>query len=313
MLDPQNKRILDELAAPGAPRLHTMAPADARKGDGFLAGVCRGEVPQEAVGRAENHTIPGPAGKIPIRVYTPRETSASGALVFFHGGGFVLGSLDSHDDVCRALTNNSGCVVISVAYRLAPEHKFPAAPEDCYAAVKWVAENAGTLGYPDGRIAVGGDSAGGNLSAVVSLMARDKGGPKIRFQLLIYPGTSPSMDWPSIKELGKAGYFIDTDDMAWFHNHYLRGHDDEANPYAFPANAKDLSGLPPALVITAELDPLRDMGEAYAARLKEAGVPTTLTRYDGVTHVFVNMAPRVDAGKTALKQAGAAVREALTK
>ncbi len=311
MFDPINKQILDELAAMGAPPIHSMAPSDARRGDLILAAACQGDKPQEQVGRVEDRTIPGPAGEIPIRIYTPKAAALCGALVFFHGGGWVVGSIEGHDEVCRRLANESGTLVISVGYRLAPEHKFPAGLEDGYAAAAWVAANAAALGYPAGRVAVGGDSAGGNLSAAISLMARDRGGPKLGFQLLIYPAVSASLDWPSVKEF--SGYFVTVEDMNWFMNHYLRGADDATNPYAYPMNAKDFRGLPPALVITAEMDPLRDQGEAYAARLREAGVPTILSRYEGVTHVFVNMAPRVKAGRKALREAGTAIRAALTR
>lgn len=311
MLDPTNKQILDELAAMGAPPIHAMAPADARHGDLILAAACQGNTPQEQVGRVEDRTIPGPAAEIPIRIYMPKAGSPCGALIYLHGGGWVVGSIEGHDEVCRRLSNDSGALVISVGYRLAPEHKFPAGLEDSYAATAWVAANAATLGYPAGRIAVGGDSAGGNLSAAIALMARDRGAPKLDFQLLIYPAVSASLDWPSVTEF--SGYFVATDDMKWFMNHYLRDTGDATNPYAFPMNAKDLRGLPAALVITAAMDPLRDQGEAYAARLREAGVPAAVSRYEGVTHVFVNMAPRVEAGRKALKEAGAAVRAALTR
>jgi acetyl esterase/lipase len=311
MFDPVNKQILDELAAMGAPPIHAMAPADARRGDLILAAACQGDKPQEPVERVEDRTIPGPDGQIPIRIYTPKAATPCGALVFYHGGGWVVGSIEGHDEVCRRLANDSGTLVISVGYRLAPEHKFPAGVEDGYAAAAWVAANAATLGYPAGRVAVGGDSAGGNLAAAVSLMARDRGAPKLSFQLLIYPSISDSLDWPSIKEF--SGYFVTIEEMKWFMNHYQRSPEDAANPYAYPLKAKDLRGLPPALVITAEMDPLRDQGEAYAARLREAGVPTTASRYDGVTHVFINMAPRLEAGRKALKEAGAAIRAALTR
>ncbi|HUY18611.1 MAG TPA: alpha/beta hydrolase [Candidatus Binataceae bacterium] len=309
MLDPSNQQILDELVAMGAPPIHKMTPADARHGDLIFAAACQGDNPHEQVGRIEDRTIAGPAGEIPLRIYTPK-AAPCGALVFFHGGGWVVGSIEGHDEVCRRLTNDSGALVISVGYRLAPEHKFPAGVEDGYAATAWVAANAAALGYPAGRVAVGGDSAGGNLSAAISLIARDRGGPKLALQLLIYPAVTASLDWPSVKEF--SGYFITVEDMNWFMNYYLRSADDAANPYACPMNAKDLRGLPPALVITAEMDPLRDQGEAYAARLREAGVPTTVSRYQSVTHAFVNMAPRVEAGRKAIKEAGAAARAALT-
>jgi acetyl esterase len=306
MLDPVNKQILDELAALGAPPIHQMNPVDARRGDLILAAACQGNVPREQLGSIEDRSIPGPSGEIPVRIYRPKAGSPCGALIYLHGGGWVVGSIEGHDEVCRRLSNESGAVVVSVGYRLAPEHKFPAGLDDCYAAVNWVSANAAALAYPAGRVAVGGDSAGGNLAAAVALMARERGGPGLALQLLIYPSISASLDWPSVREF--SGYFVVTEDIRWFMNHYLRSPDDASNQYAFPMNAKDLRGLPPALVIVAEMDPLRDQGEAYATRLRGAGVPTTLSRYDGVTHVFVNMAPRLEAGRKAIKEAGTAIR-----
>ncbi|HTW89905.1 MAG TPA: alpha/beta hydrolase [Candidatus Binataceae bacterium] len=311
-MDPQIKLVLDQIAGltGGPPR--TMPVADARKGLDQVVDLLRSGGVEE-VARAENRKIPGPAGEIPLRVFVPKSGSPCGALVYLHGGGWVLGGLHSHDNICRAFANAAGCLVVAVDYRLAPENKFPAAPEDCYAATAWVAGNAAALGYPEGRVAVGGDSAGGNLTAVVSMMARDRKGPKLRFQLLIYPATDVAMDTPSYRDFQDDGYFLSGADMIWFWNHYLARKEDGDNPYASPARAKDLSGLPPAFVITAGLDPLRDEGEAYARRLIEAGVPTLCARYEYVTHAVFNMAPLVDAGKTITRQAAAAVREALMK
>ena len=188
-LDPQMKAILDQLAGAGAKSFNSMTPAEAREGIRLLVQVFAG-TPDE-VAKVEDRRIPGPAGEIPVRIYTPAGAAPKGALVYFHGGGWVIGDIATHDDLCRSLAKGGGCVVVSVDYRLAPEHKFPAAPDDCYAATKWVAANAAALGVDAKRIAVGGDSAGGNLAAVVAQMARDKGGPAIAFQLLYYPAT----DW----------------------------------------------------------------------------------------------------------------------
>jgi len=288
-MDPQIKLVLDQIAGltGGPPR--TMPVADARKGLDQVVDLLRSGGVEE-VARAENRKIPGPAGEIPLRVFVPKSGSPCGALVYLHGGGWVLGGLHSHDNICRAFANAAGCLVVAVDYRLAPENKFPAAPEDCYAATAWVAGNA-----------------------VVSMMARDRKGPKLRFQLLIYPATDVAMDTPSYRDFQDDGYFLSGADMIWFWNHYLARKEDGDNPYASPARAKDLSGLPPAFVITAGLDPLRDEGEAYARRLIEAGVPTLCARYEYVTHAVFNMAPLVDAGKTITRQAAAAVREALMK
>ena len=265
----------------------------------------------EQVARVENRTIPGPAGEIPVRIYTPQGSGPFPALVFFHGGGWVICNLDTHDGTCRSLANGAGCVVVSVDYRLAPEHKFPAAPEDCYAATQWVAKNAAELNVDASHIAIGGDSAGGNLTAVVAQMARDQGDPHLVFQLLIYPATNFRMDTPSIEE-NATGYFLTKDDMIWFMNHYLNGEEDKTNPLASPMLASDLSNLPPALIITAQYDPLRDEGELYGQKLKEAGVPVTISRYEGVIHGFVGSIPS-DKGKLAEAEASAALRMAFGK
>jgi len=230
-------------------------------------------------------------------------------LVFFHGGGWVIGNLDTHDMVCRALANAAGCLVVSVDYRLAPEARFPAAAEDCYAATAWVAEHARSLGGDGSRIAVGGDSAGGNLSASVALMARDRGGPPIAFQLLIYPVAAADFETASYRACAE-GYGLSRADMIWFWDHYVPDTRDRANPYVAPLGADDLSGLPSALVITAEYDPLRDEGEALAAKLSAAGVPTTLARYDGQIHGFVSNYTVMEQGRVAIDQAAAALRTA---
>lgn len=207
-------------------------------------------------------------------------------LVFFHGGGFVIGSIELYEEFCRALTNGAGCIVVSVGYRLAPEHKFPAAVEDCYSATKWVAVNAKAIDGDSTHIAVGGDSAGGNLAAVVAVMARDEGSVPLVFQLLLYPTTNLAHDTLSMQE-NASGYLLTRDDMFWFRSLYLPNDADRNNPYASPLLAQDLHGLPPALVITAEYDPLRDEGEAYTTRLREAGVTVVCTRYNGMIHGFL--------------------------
>ena len=297
-LHPQMKAILDQAAASGAKPFHDMTPVEARKAIETMFSAFRGE--PAPFGKIENRAIPGADGNIDVRIYTPAGAGPFGALVYFHGGGWVIGDLDSWDTLCRSLSADSGCVVVSVDYRLAPEHKFPAGPEDCYAATSWVAKNAAALGIDPKRIGVGGDSAGGNLAAVVSQMARDRGGPAIKFQLLIYPATDAGLDTPSQREFAEDGYVLSRKDMEWFWGHYLRDPKDVENPQVSPARASSLKGLPPALVILAAIDPLRDEGESYAARLQQDGVPTECRLYEGVTHGFVSMAAMLDEGKKAV-------------
>ena len=253
-----------------------------------FAGIAAFGGAPEALPKVESRRIPGPAGEIPVRIYTPQGSGPFPVLVYFHGGGWVIGSLDTHDGVCRHLAKRAGAVVVSVDYRLAPEHKFPAAPEDCYAATLWVAENAAAIGVDARRLTIGGDSAGGNLAAAVSLMARDRKKPAIAFQMLIYPVTDHSYETGSYRD-NADGYLLTKDSMVWFWDHYLRTAGDGAEPYASPLRAQDLKGLPPAMVVTTEFDPLRDEGEAYANRLKQAGVPVKLKRYDGLIHGFFMM------------------------
>jgi acetyl esterase len=303
-LDPQAQVYLDQMAALNGPPLHTLTPEVIRQGTRMQLALL-GE--PEPVAHVENRTIPGPAGELPIRIYTPAGSGPFPVLVFFHGGGWVICDLDTHDPTCRSLANEVGCIVVSVDYRLAPEHKFPAAPEDCYAATQWVAKHAAEFNGDPSRLAIGGDSAGGNLTAVVAQMARDRDGPRLAFQLMIYPATDFNARTES-KESNAQGYFLTTDDMVWFMNHYLRSEDDRHNPLASPMLAANLRGLPPALVITAEYDPLRDEGEQYGQRLKEAGVPVTITRYPGMIHGFFGMP--FDQSKKALAEASAALRAA---
>jgi acetyl esterase len=306
-LDPAAVGLLEQLEAAGLPPLNEMSPADAREA---AAGFAELGGEGEAVAAVENRTVPGPHGTVPVRVYTPEAGEGPRpCLVYIHGGGWVIGDPDMTDAICRAVANRAECVVVSVDYRLSPEHKFPIALDDCYAAVTWVAENAASLGVDPGRLAVGGDSAGGNLSAAVALRARDEGGPALRLQLLVYPVTDRNFDTISYKENGD-DYFLTRDMMVWFWDHYLTSDADGDNPLASPLRAPDLSGLPPARILTAEFDPLRDEGEAYAARLTEAGVPVTHTRFDGQIHGFWTMMAVFGAATTAADEAGAALRAA---
>jgi len=308
-LDPQMKLLLDFFNASGPMFLRAETPEQARGKMRALLAANPAPVPE--IFRAEDREIQGPAGPLAVRVYTPAGRTTPGILVFFHGGGWVLGDLDSHDALCRNLANAAGCIVMSVNYRLAPEHKFPAAPEDALAAAKWAVEHAAEFGADPTRIAVGGDSAGGNLAAAATLLARERGGPAIRFQLLLYPAVDAVLETRSQREFSMDGFVLSRSDMEWFWGHYLSTAADRANPYASPLRAKSLAKLPPACVITASHDPLRDEGEAYATRLIEAGVKASCTRYDGVTHGFMSFAAALDQGKKAIAQAAEALRAAL--
>jgi acetyl esterase len=303
-LDPQAQAFLEQLAAAGGPPLHELSVAEARQVIVALFGT-QGD--PEPVGTVEERTIPGAGGEMPTRIYMPHGTGPFPVLVYFHGGGWVIGDLEAYDATCRALTNAAGCLVVAMEYRLAPEHKFPAAPEDCYAATCWVAANAAAIGGDPRRIAIGGDSAGGNLTAVVAQRARDRGGPALVYQLLMYPVTNYGYDTASYRE-NADGYLLTRDAIVWFWNHYLRSAADGNNPLASPLRANDLRDLPPAMVLTAEFDPLRDEGEAYAMRLQEAGVPVTFKRYAGTIHGFFSLGAVLDQGKQAMADAAAALR-----
>jgi acetyl esterase len=307
-LDPQAQGFLEQLAAAGAPPLHELSVDDARQVIVELFGT--NENP-EPVGKGEDRMIPGAVGEISVRVYTPEGTGPFPVLVYYHGGGWVIGNLDAYDPTCRALTNAARCVVVSIEYRLAPEHKFPAAPEDCYAALQWVGANADGINGDPMRIAIGGDSAGGNLTAVVAQMSRDRGGVRPVYQLLVYPVTDHGYDTPSYRE-NADDYLLTKDAMVWFWNHYLGSESDGNSPLASPLRADNLRDLPPALVITAEFDPLRDEGEAYAAKLRDAGVPVMLTRYDGMIHGFFSLGAVLDQGKNAMAEAAAGLRAAFS-
>jgi acetyl esterase len=303
-LDPQAQAVMEQVATLGFPPVHQVSPEQARANN-----RARPRAPGPAVGRVEDRRLPGPEGEIPVRIYTPEGTRPFPALVWFHGGGWVVGDLESADATARHLTVGANCVVVSVDYRLAPEAKFPGPAEDCYAATKWVAQNPASINTDSGKIAVGGDSAGGNLAAAISLMARDRGGPPLALQLLVYPVTDRDFSTESYVQNAE-GYQLTRDSMVWYWEHYLKADADAANPYAAPLQAQDLRNLPPALVITAEYDPLRDEGEAYAHRLEAAGVSTTCTRYDGMIHGFFGMAAAINKGKQAIAQASAALKEA---
>lgn len=280
-LDPQARDFLDKLERSRAPKMHELSPEDAR------ALVVPLRVPRDPSVTVENRTIPGPAGALPVRFYQPAEPhGALPVVVFFHGGGWVVGSIASHDAMCRRLCSQSRCVLLSVEYRLAPEHKYPAAVNDAFAATQWAANHGREIGGDPARIAVAGDSAGGNLAAAVCLMARDRGGPAIAAQVLIYPITDYMPDFESYHRNGR-GYFLDTEAIVWFWRQYLANEAQADEVTASPLRTRDLSGLPTALVLIAEYDPLADEGVAYADRLEEAGVRVERFMADGQIHGFL--------------------------
>jgi acetyl esterase len=304
-LDPQLQAMRDQSERDGVTPLYTMTLAQARAAD--LASIRASGGTPEPVAEVRDLTIPGPGGELPLRLYRPTVGPVLPVLLYFFGGGWVLGTIDTADGVARSLANASGAMVAVPGYRLAPEHPFPAAVDDCYAAVRWVAGNASQIGADPGRIAVGGDSAGGNLAATVALRARDDGGPALAGQLLVYPNTDQLADDASMRDADDP-YLFNRHSVAWYRQHYLTGPGDAASPLASPLRAPSLAHLPPALVITAEYDPLRDQGEAYARRLAAEGVPAELSRYPGMAHGFFTMAGTVAASRAAIKQAAAQVQ-----
>ncbi|MFU8868923.1 alpha/beta hydrolase [Natronococcus sp.] len=259
------------------------------------------------VGRTIDRTIPGPAGELDARLYLPEANGPFPTIVFFHGGGYVLGSIETHDWLCRQLTRESGCAVLSVDYRLAPEHPFPAAVEDAYAAVEWAAANPDAIAGT-GRLAVAGDSAGGALAAVAALMAAERDGPEIAYQALLYPSVGIEPDQPSMRD--HAGIVLEADDMAWFRNCYYESDVHERNPYADPTNAGDVSGVAPATVVTAGFDPLRDGGRAYAEQLVGDGVATRYENYEAMVHGFATMR-EVDRAHDAIADVATDLADAL--
>lgn len=299
-LHPQVQGLLKQFAEAGGKGFSEMSVPECRATFKGMMGM----LPPSAAKLADvsDRKISGGSADVAVRVYTPTGNGPFPALMFFHGGGWVIGDLDTHDSVCRELSEGANCVVVSVDYRLSPENKFPAAPDDCFAATRWVAENAASLKVDPSRIGVAGDSAGGNLSAVTALRCRDENGPKLKAQLLIYPVAR--MDGVASKsmEANASGYLLEKKDMEWFAGHYLGSDADGVNVNVSPILAKDLSGLPPALVITAEYDPLCDEGEDYADALQAAGVPTAKTRYAGAIHGFYGFYPVLDQGRDAINE-----------
>jgi acetyl esterase/lipase len=304
-LDPDAAAVYKAFQEAGRPPYETLTPTEARTT--YLAGrpVTNPEPPELAA--VEELSIPAPHGAIPARIYMPKQQRKAGGLspglVFFHGGGWVIGDLDSHDVVCRKLACDGELIVISVDYRLAPEHKFPAAVEDAITATTWIARHAGELGIDNGRLSVGGDSAGGNLAAVVAISARDGNGPQIAGQVLIYPATDFTMAHPSHRE-PETSILLTHSVIGWFRDHYLNGTADVHDWRASPARAKTLIGLPPAYVLTAGADPLRDEGREYAERLKAAGVAVTYRHFPGQFHGFFTMGKLLQQADVAASEIG---------
>jgi acetyl esterase len=308
-LHPQVRAIRDRIRRDKVPHLSTLSIEQARAADRAAAAAGTGAA--EPVAEVTEVKVPGPSGDLRARIYRP-DGAGRPVLVYYFGGGWSLGTLDTCDGICRMLTNAAGCITISVEYRLAPEHKFPAAVQDCYAGAVWAAAHADELGADAERLAVAGDSSGGNLAAAVALLARERGGPALAHQLLVYPNTDYQADTASMREMDDE-YFFNPASVRWYWGMYLASPRDGANPLASPLRADDLSGLPAATVITAEFDPLRDEAEAYAARLKKAGVPAEVIRYDGMMHGFFTMTGTLDTARTAALAAAGALREAFAR
>jgi acetyl esterase len=308
---PEIQPVLDALAAQGETDWATLDPDELR--EGFRQMIAVDGVPRP-VAAVEDRTIPGLDVDVPVRVYTPEGSGPLGVLAWFHGGGFVIGGVDTTDTACRRLCTEAGCIVVSVEYRLAPEHPYPAGRDDCWSVTTWLADHAAEIGGDPSRLAVGGDSAGGNLAAVTALRARDEGGPSLAHQLLVYPTTDLSLAHPSIATNGK-GYFLTEAAMRWFADQYLGAGreygDPTREPYVSPLRAEDLSGLAPAHVITAEFDPLVDEGDEYAARLADAGVRVRHDRFDGMIHGFFQMGGVTPVTDEATSRAAAELRAAL--
>ena len=308
-LDQSTDTLLKNLAEQGGPALHEM-PVDTCRSV-FLQLVQNLQGETLAIHDSSDREIPGPGGSIPIRIYTPRnlEGGTLPVLVLYHGGGWVIGDLESHDNMCRYFANEADVIVVAVDYRLAPEHRFPAGVDDCIAATEWVHANAASIGADGTKLAVTGDSAGGNIAAVVAQQLREK----VSFQLLIYPGTDFSdTEYPSRELFGGGEYFLSSEDMAWFGGHLFGENNPAGDVKASPMAASDLSGLPPALTITAGFDPLRDEGKAYADALKAAGVASEYKCYDGTIHGFVSFPGALEAGADGLRFMAERLKTALS-
>ena len=312
MLHPQAKFLLDLMVERQIPPTHTLSPADARKFYRERRTVTQPEPP--AIAETRDVAASGPQGPIPLRLYHPlpaaQRKTAPPVLVYYHGGGWVIGDLDTHDTLCRELANAAGIAVVAVDYRMGPEHRFPAAADDCIAATRWVHKHAAELGVDATRLAVGGDSAGGNLAAVVAIAMREAGDVPIRFQLLIYPATDQRRGWPSHTTNGQ-GYLLTADTMAYFHDHYITDKAQDLDWRASPLLHPDLSKLPPALVLTAGYDPLRDEALQYSHKLTQAGNRCTHILFERQIHGFITMGKVLDEANTAVQICAAELRRAL--
>lgn len=310
MLDPQARALIDLMIERGVPPTHTLSPEEARRLYRDRRGYTQPVPP--AIGAVRELALPGPAGALAARLYHPQPAQdAPPLLVYFHGGGWTIGDLDTHDVLCRQLCAGSGAAVLSVDYRLGPEHRFPGAVEDCIAATRWAQQHGAELGVDAARIAVGGDSAGGNLAAVVALALRDAGAPALRLQLLIYPATDMRAVAPS-HTTHSQGYLLTADSIAYYRDHYLAHRADWSDWRASPLLAADHSRLPPALVLTAGFDPLRDEGRQYADALSAAGTPAQYVCFERQVHGFITMSRVLDEALTAVELCGAALRRAFS-
>lgn len=300
-LHPQFDALLKQIAAAGAKSFHEMEVDDSRKA--YRAFQTALPASRQALAAVEDREIPGPAGAIRVRIYRPSGTAPLPVLVYLHGGGWVVGDLDTHDKVCRELCAGVGALTVSVDYRLAPEHKFPAAVDDSLAATEWVCRHAAELGGDPARVAIGGDSAGATLSTVVARRLRDAGAPGLAAQLLVYPAARLDATVTQSMIDNATGYRLQRADMEWFRSHYLRSDADGLHADASPLRAADLADLPPALVQTCEFDPLRDEGEEYGRALRVAGVATTVSRYDGAIHGALNFCTSLEPGRQMMDEA----------
>src|SRR5579864_3132113 len=307
-LHPQIDKVLEAMAGMNLRAIEDMTPVEARAQ--MEATAASRKAATLPVARVENRAIPGPAGQIPVRTYWPPGDGARPAIVYYHGGGHVIGSLDTHDLIARNLCGGAEAVIVSVDYRMGPEHRFPAAVEDSMAALEWVHANATSLGADPERLGVHGDSAGANLAAVVAIIARDKGGPKLRLQSLVYPVADFRMGSESYTKYATGCGVLTADAMRWFRGHYLRTMDDATDWRASPLLAPNLKGVAPAIIIAAECDVLHDEGLEYGERLKAAGVPVERHEYAGMIHAFFGMMPTVDDAMNAQRQVCAAFKRA---
>jgi acetyl esterase len=308
-LDPQAEIVVGLVKNSGLPEFWQLTPDQAREQYQLrVAKLAR----KEPIHRSHDRRISGPGQDLTLRIYEPREAGPGEklpVLLWFHGGGFVIGNLDTHDHACRALATRADCLVVAVDYRLAPECRFPAAVDDCIATLRWLALHALEIGGDPARIAVGGDSAGANLATVCAILARNDGYPKLAHQLLIYPCTAPEPETPSHRQFAE-GFLLTRKTITWFYKQYVRSPKEFYDFRFAPLVAEDLSGLPPTLVIVAGYDPLRDEGVDYAKRLIEAGNRVTLANYEGMIHGFLLMGGAMDAAQQALAQSAEALRAA---